>query len=45
MAAVSAPARPSTLPPLDAIHGVLFDIDGTLCDTDPLHYQYNVMRT
>ena len=39
MAAVSAPERPSTLPPLGSIRGVLFDIDGTLCDSDPLHYQ------
>ena len=39
MAAVSAPQRPSTLPPLGSIRGVLFDIDGTLCDSDPLHYQ------
>lgn len=36
---VTAPARPTTLQPLDTIRGVLFDIDGTLCDSDPLHYQ------
>ena len=39
MTAVTAPARPTTLQPLDTIRGVLFDIDGTLCDSDPLHYQ------
>ena len=39
MTAVSAPERPSALPPLGSIRGVLFDIDGTLCDSDPLHYQ------
>ncbi len=26
------------LPPLDSIKGVLFDIDGTLTDSDPLHF-------
>ena len=30
---------PSTLPSLKSLRGVLFDIDGTLCDSDPLHYQ------
>jgi len=39
MAAISAPARPTALPPLGSIKGVLFDIDGTLCDSDPLHYR------
>ena len=24
---------------LTNIHGILFDIDGTLCDSDPLHYE------
>ncbi|KAK9825420.1 hypothetical protein WJX81_004182 [Elliptochloris bilobata] len=39
MAATSAPERPSTLPPVESICGVLFDIDGTLCDSEPLHYK------
>ncbi|KAK9833290.1 hypothetical protein WJX81_003638 [Elliptochloris bilobata] len=38
MAATSAPEWPSTLPPLESIRGVLFDIDGTLCDSEHLHY-------
>ena len=45
MTAVTAPARPTTLPPLDTIRGVLFDIDGTLCDSDPLHYQARARPT
>jgi len=28
---------PRALPPLSSIKGVLFDIDGTLCNSDPLH--------
>lgn len=34
----SNPDAPAKLPPLDSIKGVLFDIDGTLTDSDPLHY-------
>ena len=45
MTAVTAPARPTTLQPLDTIRGVLFDIDGTLCDSDPLHYQARARAT
>lgn len=26
------------LPPVDKLQAVLFDVDGTLADSDPLHY-------
>ncbi|KAH1106512.1 hypothetical protein J1N35_010280 [Gossypium stocksii] len=28
-----------SLPDLAPLEAVLFDVDGTLCDSDPLHYQ------
>lgn len=26
------------LPPINSVQAVLFDVDGTLADSDPLHY-------
>jgi hypothetical protein len=34
-----AEARNRQLPPLRSVQAVLFDIDGTLADSDPLHYR------
>ena len=31
------PPRRTTLPPFDTLKGVLFDIDGTMTDSDTLH--------
>nr|KJB25389.1 hypothetical protein B456_004G188900 [Gossypium raimondii] len=28
-----------SVPDLAPLEAVLFDVDGTLCDSDPLHYQ------
>jgi HAD superfamily hydrolase (TIGR01509 family) len=36
--AASTPATPKPLPDLSKLRAVLFDIDGTLCNSDPLHF-------
>ncbi|CAG9466503.1 unnamed protein product [Pedinophyceae sp. YPF-701] len=33
------PSGAAPLPPASHVKGVLFDIDGTLCDSDPLHFR------
>ncbi len=36
--AVHSQSSTTTLPPLTHLHAVLFDVDGTLVDSDPLHF-------
>ncbi|KAK8622015.1 hypothetical protein V6N13_097642 [Hibiscus sabdariffa] len=38
MTAAENPVQSKSIPDLAPLEAVLFDVDGTLCDSDPLHY-------
>ena len=38
-AAMTTRTLSARLPPLSTLEGVLFDLDGTLCDSDPVHFE------